>query len=217
MGRAIEEEDGDEGQKGHDGGEVVDVDVGMGADSFAQGVDDRLAGERAQVDYHVEDGVTAGAGLGGGLLGNGGGDDRLDEGAAYHDDRQCRDDEPPLATLGKAGEADRIAILHQSGRLEQGRQDAYCRIADGEQREGQQHGAAESDLVGVCAGEQGQQIESARKEAGYYAGFEIVESKDVGQIDGEDDEDAVVGHAFKHLGHIGCPEGATERLLVGRW
>ena len=193
----VEEPDGQKSQKGHGGGEVVECDETFVAQCFAQRLHDGLAREGTDVDHGIEDGEAFGARLGCGLLCHCAGNDALDERTAADDECHDGDDAVAQVALEQTGEGCCLVVLCQACCLEPGGIDGQPEIAHGEQGECQQHGVAETYLVGQCPGKRGQQIEAGGEDACNGSRLDVVEAKNTAQIEGDDDEDAIVCGAFE--------------------
>ena len=93
---AVKQEHQEKGKKGHAGSVQVQNNEPVIAEALAQGLDDGLTAEGADVYHGVEDGITAGPVGRRGFPGHGSGDDRLDEGASHHDYDHHGEEEPLL-------------------------------------------------------------------------------------------------------------------------
>ena len=147
---------------------------------------DGLAGERADVDHHVEDAEGPGPVRLVGRLAHRPGDHRFDDGPAQHDQRQAHTDRS------------------------HGVEDAQGAVTHGQQREGHHQGGAESDAVGQGPGEERHQIDPAAEHAGHPAGLHVVQADDADQVGAQGDEGPVVGGAFAQFGGVAGPEHAGK-------
>ncbi len=116
---------------------------------------------------------------------NGAGDDRLDDGAAAHDERQrdyCRCFDLECAEHG---------------------------VADCQQKERQHQGALEADLIRHDPHERRQEVEDRGEGTRDPARLNIREA-DVVEVADQRDKHAVESGAFKQFGPVGVPERARE-------
>ena len=182
--------------------------------------DDALARERTDIDRHIEYGIGARTVLARRFLGHRGRDGRFDEGAAHYQNHHNRHDKPAQGRVGQAAEQGVLSILHQPATLQEGGKNGQAQIAQREQGEGQKEGFAETYLVGVGTSEKRQQIKGSRENTRNHTGFEIVEAKRVREVERDDNEDGIVGHALKHLNGVAHPKGAGVGIAFcrhGNW
>ena len=153
VGLGMIEKDGDEkGDGGDGGGEEIDV---VEPDFLTDKGNARFAQESADVDRPVEEGESAGPVVFVGDLGDGSGDEGFNEGGTDGEDAEKETD----------------------GNFVMG--DAEEGVSGGEQREGQDHGAPESDAVGDDAHERGQKVEGAGEDSGDDSGGDVRKADDV--------------------------------------
>ena len=207
---AVEDIDCHQSQQCHSHREPVEINQAAIAKSLAQRLDDKLTRERADVDHSIENGKSSCTILLVGLLGHAAANDALDERATHHQHHQDWHNGIAVAACGKARKEGFVAILHQPCGLQARGQQCQARIANSEQRKGQQHRLAKAYAVGISTRKGGQKVEQRCIQTADNTRLDIAETQNVAQVERNYHKDAIVGRPLEHLGHIGYPKGLRE-------
>ena len=197
------DEEADQGERRRGVGED-----GRDAQARADEIGHAPAGDRADVDDHVEDAEGQRGPRARRLL-DGAGDAGLDDRAAEADEDDAQDD--------RDGEVDRFgrALADEPG--PEPLDVAHDEVAERDEDEGHGQGPLEAELVGQRARQDGHEVDDAPEEGAVEEGGELrAHPQRFLQVDDHEGGHGIVGGPLEELDGVGRPERGREFRLDGR-